>query len=301
MSVSLKPLDQQVIVITGASSGIGLATAKSAAAKGAAVVAAARSENALQTIVNDITSTGGKAIHVVADVSDRKQVEAIANAAIQAFGRIDTWVNNAGTSIYGKLEEVSDEDHRRLFDINFWGIVYGSMVALPYLKNHGGALINLGSEVSEAVIPFQGMYSATKHAIKGFTDALRDELQMENSPVSVTLIQPTAVNTPFPENARNYTDQEATLPSPQIDPQQVADAILSAAVKPARDMTVGMMAKVNTTVAAMLPSLGDKMSQKIATKQFLNERPRHRDGSLYEPSEKGRTHGINSAKEEAKK
>src|SRR5690606_20442878 len=135
----------------------------------------------------------------------RAQLESVARAAIQRFGRIDTWVNDAGVSIYGRLDEVSEEDGRRLFDVNFWGVVNGSLVALPRLRENGGALINVGSEVSEAVVSLQGMYSASKHAVKGFTDALRVEVEeIDGAPISITLIQPTAVDTPFPQHARNY-------------------------------------------------------------------------------------------------
>src|SRR4051794_3094977 len=240
MSVKLKPIDEQVIVITGASSGIGLATAQLAAQQGAKVVLAARSSQTLDEIVSYINSHGGQALFVAADVADRQKLQNVAGKAISQFGRIDTWVNNAGLSIYGRLDEVSEEDNRRLFDINFWGVVNGSLVALPYLKANGGALINLGSEVSEAVVPLLGMYSATKHAVKGFTDALRVEIEhVDNAPVSITLIQPTAVDTPFDEHGKNYMNREADLPTPMIDPQKVADAILDAAVKPTRDVKVG--------------------------------------------------------------
>src|SRR5689334_18874340 len=150
MSIKLKPLNEQVMVITGASSGIGLATAEAAAKEHVKLVLAARSESALKEIVGRINSAGGEAIAVTCDVAERQQVNRLAAAAIHRFGRIDTWVNNAGQGLYGRLDEVTDEDHRRLFDINFWGLVYGSLAALPHLKVHGGALINLGSEVSDA-------------------------------------------------------------------------------------------------------------------------------------------------------
>src|SRR5205085_5634918 len=131
-------------------------------------------------------------------------------------------------------------------DINFWGVVNGSLAALPHLKANGGALINIGSEVSEAYVPLLGMYTATKHAVKGFTDTLRVEIEdVDQAPVSVTLIQPTAVDTPFPQHARNYQTQEPKLPAPQIEPGQVADAILRAAVHPVRAQRVGVMASVN--------------------------------------------------------
>jgi short-subunit dehydrogenase len=293
MAVSLKPLDQQVIVITGASSGIGLATVEAAARKGAKLVLASRSERTMDQIVQRINNEGGEAIHVVADVGERAQVERIAEAAISRFGRIDTWVNDAGVSIYGRLDEVSEEDSRRLFDTNFWGVVNGSLAALPYLRVNGGALINVGSEVSDAVIPLQGMYSASKHAVKGFTDALRVEIEeIDEAPVSLTLIQPTAVNTPFPQHARNYMDQEPKLPTPMIDPEKVAEAILGAATKATRDVKVGMMAKLNTTVSKVAPSLGDKMAAMQADRQQHDEAPRHPEGTLYEAGEAGRVHGL---------
>jgi short-subunit dehydrogenase len=292
MAPSLKPLDQQVIVITGASSGIGLATAEAAAGHGAKVVLAARSEEILALIANEINAAGGQAIHVAADVGDRRQVERIAQAAIQRFGRIDTWVNDAGGSIYGRLQEVSEEDSRRLFDTNFWGVVNGSLVALPHLLAQGGALINVGSEVSEAVIPLQGMYSASKHAVKGFTDALRVEVEeLDKAPVSITLIQPTAVDTPFPQHARNYMDKEPKLPSPQIDPIQVAEAILQAATSHTRDVKVGMMSKVNTNMHNILPALAQKISSKLANHQQYDEAPRNPEGALYRPGGTGQIHG----------
>ena len=290
MDYKLKPLDQQVMVITGASSGIGLATAVAAAGQGATVVLVARSENVLNDVCAQINAHGRKAMACVADVSDRADLDRVAATTIERFGRIDT-VNDAGVAIYGKLDEVADQDSRRLFDINFWGVVNGSLAALPYLKKTGGALINIGSEVSDAVVPLQGMYSASKHAVKGFTDALRVELLADKVPVSVTLIQPTAVNTPYPEHARNYMDKEAKLPSPQIDPLKVAKAILDAATDPARDVNVGAMAKLNTANFKLMPKLADWMSKKYTTKQQYDSPPLDPMGTLYKPGESGRIHG----------
>lgn len=285
MPVNLKPIDQQVMVITGASSGIGLATAQLAAKRGAKLVLAARSDDALDEIVRRIAADGGEAIACACDVADRAQVQRVAEEALARFGRIDTWVNNAGVSIYGRLDEVSEEDNRRLFDTNFWGVVNGSLVALPHLKRDGGALINVGSEVSEAVIPLQGMYSASKHAVKGFTDALRIEIEeVDKAPVSITLIQPTAVDTPYPQHAKNYMDQEPKLPSPQIDPDRVAEAILDAAVKHTRATKVGTMAKVNTAMAKAMPGVAEKMASKYYDRQQYDEPPRDPEGALHRPS-----------------
>ena len=124
------------------------------AQKGASLVLAARSADVLRRDVESLKSAGVRAIAVEADVANRDDIRKIADAAIAEFGRIDTWVNNAGVSIYGRLDVVSDEDSRRLFDVNFWGVVNGSLTALPLLKQSGGALINVGSEVSDAVAPF---------------------------------------------------------------------------------------------------------------------------------------------------
>jgi NADP-dependent 3-hydroxy acid dehydrogenase YdfG len=188
MNRKQKRLAEQVIVITGASSGIGLATARMAAKKGARLVVAARNENALRQLTQEIRDAGSEGACVVADVGDEAQVREIARVAQERFGGFDTWVNNAGIGIYGPLQEGTIEDYRRLFDTNFWGVVYGSLEAVRHLSERGGSLINVGSTVSDRALFLQGMYSASKHAVKGFTDALRMEVEQAGKPVSVTLI-----------------------------------------------------------------------------------------------------------------
>ena len=295
MSPTLKPLNQQVIVITGASSGIGLATAQDAARAGARVVMAARSGDVLEAIVATLENQGHEAIAVAADVADRAQVQRIADAAIERFGRIDTWVNVAGNTIYGKLDEVADADSRRLFDVNFWGTVHGSLVALPNLRRHGGALVNIGSEASEVAIPLQGMYSASKHAVKGFTDALRIEVeQVDGAPVSITLIEPTAVNTPLPEHARNYLDKQPKLPSPQLDPHRVAAAILEAAATPTRETKVGMMAVLDVAIEKAVPALADRVAALQVPRQQREEAARDPMGALHRPGGTGQVYGRGS-------
>lgn len=288
MNITLKPLSQQVIVITGASSGIGLATAKAAAAKGAKVVLASRNEDALHNIVRDLEAQGLKAIYVVADVSDREAVERIAQTAIDTFGGFDTWVNDAGQGLWGKLEEVSDEDHRRLFEVNFWSVVYGSTVALKTLKQRGGALINLGSIASDVALPVQGMYSVTKHAIEGYTTALRRELAADNAPVSVTLIQPAAIATPFAEHAKNYTGKEPKLPEPLYSAESVADAILRAATHPERTVHVGGAGKFMTWIEEYVPQIYD-LTATLFKQMQLGDAPNHQAGALYTPGDDGST------------
>jgi short-subunit dehydrogenase len=239
MAVKLKNLKDQVMVITGASSGIGLTTARAAAEKGAALVLASRNQDALEKLTNEINAAGGSAVYVVADVGNEGDVKKIAAEALNKFGGFDTWVNNAGVSIYGKLEDVPTEDMRQLFDTNFWGVVYGSLVAANNMKKTGGALINVGSTLSDRAIPLQGIYCASKHAVKGFTDALRMELEAEDSPISVTLIKPSAIDTPYKDHARNYLDTKPENPPPVYAPEAVAEAILHCAENPVRDVFVG--------------------------------------------------------------
>lgn len=292
MGIKLKPVKEQVIVITGASSGIGLATARAAAKKGARLVLAARSGDTLEEIVQQIEADGGEAIHVVADVGNSSEVEKIARAAISRFGGFDTWVNNAGVSIYGRLNEVSEEDSRRLFDTNFWGVVAGSLAAAKHLKKQGGAIINVGSVLSDMAIPLQGMYSATKHAVKGFTDALRIELEEEEAPVSVTLIKPSAINTPYTEHAKNYTDRELTLPPPVYQPEEVASAILHAAAHSERDLIVGGGGKAMSSTNKFAPSFMDEMSEKMMSKMQVKDKPAmHREGALHQAGGSGEVHG----------
>jgi short-subunit dehydrogenase len=283
MAIRLKPIKDQVIVITGASSGIGLATALEAARRGARVVLASRDEADIKQAADQITAAGGQATPVVVDMGDQASVEALAEQAIVAYDRIDTWVNNAGVSIYGKLDEVPLDDAHRLFETNYWGVVHGSLAALPHLKLHGGALINVGSELSETAMPLQGHYAASKHAVKGFTDTLRMELHHDGVPVSVTLIQPAAIDTPYPEHAMNYLGVEPKHAPPVYAPEIVAEAILACAESPRRNLRIGGAAKMFTTMEKVAPSFGDRMKEMTAfDQQRTDEAPRD-DDTLYTP------------------
>jgi short-subunit dehydrogenase len=292
MGVTLKRIEDQVVVITGASSGIGLATAKMAAERGARVVLAARDADGLASARVEIEGAGGRAITVVADVSVFEDVRTIARRAIEAFGGFDTWVNNAGLSIYGPIEEVPVEDARRLFDVNYWGIVHGALTAVAHLKDRGGAVINLGSVTSDRAIPLQGHYSASKHAVKAFTDALRMELEKEGAPVSLTLIKPGAIDTPFPEHARNYMEAEPKHPAPVYDPSVVAEAIVFCAEHARRDLIVGGGGKM-TSALHNVPRVADRYMRATMFEGQKMHRPsrREREDSLYEPQGGGRERG----------
>jgi short-subunit dehydrogenase len=289
MTVRLKPLEEQVMVLTGATSGIGLCTARMAAKRGVRLVLAARNEDALRRLADEINQSGGDAIYVAADVGREGDVKKIESEALNRFGNFDTWVNNAAISIYGKLEDVHIDDLRQLFETNFWGVVHGSLIAARNLKIYGGALINIGSTLSDRAIPLQGIYCASKHAVKGFTDALRVELESENAPISVTLIKPAAINTPYKEHARNYLDVEPENPPPVYAPETVAETILYCAENPIRDVYVGSAAKAFAMAGNFTPRLFDYVMESTMLGQKRSGRPaepHHLEG-LYESKDAG--------------
>jgi NAD(P)-dependent dehydrogenase (short-subunit alcohol dehydrogenase family) len=288
MQPMLKPVREQVIVITGSSSGIGLVTAQQAAADGAQVVLAARNGRDLERAVNAIRASGGRAAHQIADVSDPEQVQAIADTALREFGRIDTWVNNAGVAVYGRLTQLSLRDMRRQFDVNYWGAVHGSLTAIPHLARQlgGGALINVASALADRAIPLQGNYCATKHALKAFTDALRMELEADGIPISVTLVKPGSIDTPLFEKAKSYIGVEPQPVPPVYAPEVVANVILRCAARPRRDVLVGGMGKViGLTNAA--PRLVDKYMERTTFDSQQTNVPiaDTRRDNLYEPVE----------------
>lgn len=312
--LQLKPLAEQVIVITGASSGIGLVTARLAAQRGARLVLAARSAEALERLAAEINAAaqardnaarlgaddeatdapdsdaparanGPQAVAVTADVSREEDINRIVAQAQETFGGFDTWVNNAGISIYGPLLNVPLEEQRRLFDTNFWGLVQGSLVAARHLSGSGGALINVGSVLSDRAIPLQGTYCASKHAVKGFTDALRMELEHTGAPVSVTLIKPSAINTPYKEHAKNYLENEPNNPPPVYAPETVAEGILHAATTPVRDLIIGGGGRILTAVGHFAPRLMDRlMNRTMFAAQHTQQPARMKDDGLYQPS-----------------
>lgn len=291
---SKKKVYEQTMVITGASSGIGLATAKLAAKKGAKVVLASRNEQDLQEICEEIKNDGGTATYATADVSKEEDVQKIAEHAIEKFDGFDTWVNNAAVGLFGNLMKIPIEDERRLFETNFWGVVYGSRVALDHLREKGGTIINIGSIVSNRALPLQGTYSASKHAVKAFSDALRMELDKEDIPVTITALQPGSVDTPFVEHARNWMKEKATLPPPYYDPDVVARAIVQCAQTSHRDVTVGnLLGSVIIQLEHLFPRTLDKLMERKAFKaQKREDKPKVQEDGLYEaPPEEGRIRG----------
>jgi NAD(P)-dependent dehydrogenase (short-subunit alcohol dehydrogenase family) len=293
MTITLKPLAEQVMVILGASSGIGRESALRAAAKGAVVVAAARNEAALATLVEEIVAAGGRAAYVVCDVTDEAQVRHVARDAVARFGRIDTWVNVAGVSVYAVFEETTPEEFRRIMEVNFMGQVHGAQAALPHLRERGGALIAISSVESIVSLPLHSAYSASKHAVEGAFDALRRELMADGAPVSVTSIKPATINTPFFRNARSKLDVMPKGPPPIYDPGVVADCVLYAAAHPVRDLFAGGAGKTMAANQVMAPQLMDAVMAKfgIPASKTATPQPQGQEGNLYAPRPEARTDG----------
>lgn len=292
MALTLKPLSDQTIVITGASSGIGLATARRAAREGANVVLVARNEDALKEAVTSIEEEGGAAAFCAADIADADFPQRAGKVAEERFGGFDSWVNNAATSLYARLEEISEEEHKRIFDVGYFGTVAGSLYAAKALKARGGgALINVGSVLSDRAIGIQGAYSAMKHAVLGFTDALRVELEEEESGISVTLIKPNGIDTPYPEHARNKMDKPASIPPVIYDPELVAKAICHACGHPKRELLVGGQGLMLTKFGNLFPGMMDSVMERFFMEDAQSSDVPPEEGAadnLFEPRKDGR-------------
>ena len=288
---TLKPLNEQAIVITGATSGIGLATARRAAKAGACVFLIARGEGDLKALTEELQATGARAAWAVADVADHAALSEAAEKCVRLFGGFDTWVNNAGVSIYGVIRETTLEDQRRLFETNYWGVVNGSLVAAEHLRKRyrGGAIVNVGSILSDAPLPVQGVYSASKHAMKGFTNALRMELMQEQVPITVSLVKPAAVDSPYSRHARNLTGYATQNPQPVYATHVVADTILYCASHPIREITVGGGGRLIASFYSLLPGLAEPLFARFAPSLMRDRRSAYEpyEDGLYDPTEDG--------------
>lgn len=273
--MQLKPIDQQVVVVMGASSGIGREAALRFARRGAQVVVAARNQDGLETLVREIREQGGTATPVVADVTDFAQVQAVADEAVARYGRLDTWAHLAGVALYAPFSEITPEEFKRVIDVNLVGQAYGAMAALPHLKREGrGALIHVSSIEAHLSFPFQSAYAASKHGIPGFLDALRLELRHEGIPISVTNVMPAAINTPLFTKARTKLGVKPAVPPPVYEPGTVADQILYAAEHPVRDMIAGGAGKVFVQTQKISPLLMDALMQVAGFETQKTDEPK---------------------------
>lgn len=290
----LKPIDQQVVAILGASSGIGRETALQFARKGAKLIVAARDETSLGTLIQEIARLDGTASHVVADVTDFDQVQAVAETAIQLYGRLDTWVHVAAVNLYATFEQTTPEEFRRVVDVNLMGQVYGAMAALPHLKQEGkGALIHISSVEARRAFPYHSAYAAAKHGIDGFLEALRVELMHEGSAINVTNIMPASINTPLFNNSRTKIGVKPQGLPPFYQPESVAEAILYAAEHPTRELVVGSAGQTMLSLQRLSPGLMDALLNQIGFQLQQTKEPKSTDepDNLFEPLSDDRIKG----------
>ena len=274
-----KPINEQVVVLMGASSGIGRVTALRFAEKGAKVFVSARGEEGLRSLVEEIREGGGEAAYAVADTTDFEQVKAVGDGAVAEYGRLDTWVHLAGTAVFATFEQTTPEEFKRVVDVTLMGQVYGAMAALPHIKREGrGALIHISSVEAKRAMPFHSAYGAAKHGIDGFVEAMRVELKHEGWPISVTQIMPGTINTPFFDKGRSKIGVKPVGLPPIYEPETVADVILYAAEHPERDLMSGGAAAAIVLNQRLAPRLLDAIfSTRAGFSPQMTNVPRSED------------------------
>jgi NAD(P)-dependent dehydrogenase (short-subunit alcohol dehydrogenase family) len=284
----LKPVEEQVVALMGASSGIGRETALRFADRGAKVVVSARNEKGLNSLVEEKRGKGGQATAIPAEVTEFEQVKAVADRAVEVYGRLDTWVHLAAVLLVASFENTTPEEFARVVDVNLMGQVYGAMAALPHIKREGGgALIHVSSMGAKRSIPLQSAYCASKHGIDGFLESLRVELQHEKLPISVTQVMPATINTPFFDKARTKLGVKPVAPPPIYQAGIVSEAILHAAENPARDLVVGGAAKAVILSQTVSPRLLDILLKLRGFEVHYTSEPKPEDApdNLFEPIE----------------
>jgi len=286
MKIKLKPINQQVVVVFGASSGIGRETALRFARKGAKVVVAARGEDGLKTLVDEIKRAGGDAAAVVADASDFEQVQVVADLTVRQYGRLDTWIHAAAVSVYAPFTQTTPQEFAQVIEVNLIGQAYGAMAALPYLRENGGALIHISSVEAKRPLPLHSAYAASKHGIHGFVETMRMELAHDKERVSVTEILPASINTPFFNHARTKIGVKPMGAPPIYEPGIVADAILYAATHPVREMIVGGAGKAMVASQRASSRLTDALFTRVGFKAQETKEPKSADApnDLYAPN-----------------
>ena len=248
-------LEGKIAVVTGASSGIGEATARTLAARGASVVLAARDLEKLEVLTREILASGGRAVAVKTDVADRESVEALVARTLEEFGSLDILVNNAGLGLSGRVAEVRAEDLRYVFEVNVIGVLNCIQTALPHMRR-GGRIINVSSVVGKRAIPKVGGYCSSKFALNALSDSLR--VEVADRGVTVTSVYPGTTRTAFRDNSRRTKDEKRGWRPKGVAPDKVAEKIARAAEKGTRDVYITLPDRLFVAGHTLLPGVVDR-------------------------------------------
>ncbi len=291
-------LSDAVVVITGASSGIGRATALRFARSGAALVLAARGADALESVAAECATLGAETEIRPTDVTDEEGMRQLAERTVERFGRIDVWVNNAGVGVFGPIDELPTEDIRRVLDVNILGYVYGIRAVLPHLKRQGsGVIINVSSLTAPIPQPYTAPYSMSKAAVRSLSASVRSELRLGgHTGVRVSTVMPPAIDTPFFDNAANYTGRKARALPPVYPPEKVARTIYRLSRLPKREVVVGVIGSSFVQQGKVAPGMVERSMAVMVENGHLSktETAARTSGNLYAASSSptsGSVHG----------
>jgi short-subunit dehydrogenase len=280
-------LRDSVVVINGASSGIGRAAALAFAERGASVVLAARRREPLEMLVQECEQRGGHATAVPLDITEERAAAELSRRAVEQFGCLDVWVNNAGAGIFARFEETPLDAFRRLMDLNFFGYVSGAQAALARFREFGGGvLINNASIDAVVAAPYMSAYAASKFAVRGLSQSLRQELR--GSGIDVCTIMPATMDTPFFQHAANYTGRGIETINPVYAAERVAQAMVRCAEKPRRELPVSVAGKGIVFSAQLAPALAERLMGFLVKRDLFQDRSAPpTSGSLFEPMAEG--------------
>src|SRR5215210_8215586 len=279
-----------VVVITGTSSGIGRATALAFAREGASVVLAARREQALLEAAAECESLGGRALTVPTDVTDEEAVRELARRAVEHFGRIDVWVNNAAVGLFGRFEETPSDVYRRAIETDLFGTICGARAALPYFREQGsGVLINNSSVVAKASQPYTSAYVTSKFAVRGLSECLREELVLDGArDIHVCTIMPASIDTPFFQHGANHTGRASKALNPVYDVEKVAKASIRCTERPKREVIVGNAGRMLALQHTLSLGLYERQAARQIDKDYFQDEPASStSGNLFEPMAEG--------------